>query len=161
MVEIRNPNHKLASQPSLLANTEGFTLIEIGIAIFLLAVSLTILLGLQSSVVSRAIDDRHRLQAMLLARRVLSGIETGDMAADPQEISTPALQFLGESARPEDEATLKDLVVNMKVEPWTIPGYDDLKIRRINLAISWNEDPESRVSIFYFVPEEEESDNNQ
>lgn len=150
MVEIKSHNHRQLSG--------GFTLIEIGIAIFLLAISLTILLGLQSSVVSRSIDDRHRLQAMLLARRVISGIETGDIAADPQEVSTPALQFLGDSARPEDESTLRDLVVNMKVEPWTIPGYDDLKIRRINLSIGWNNDAESQVSIFYFVPEEEDDD---
>ena len=134
----------------------GFTLIEITIALFLLAVSLSILLGLQGSVISRSIDDHNRLQAMLLARRVFSGIENGDTEIQDQDISTPASEYLPQdSIKQEDQEILKNFIINLKIEPWSIPGYDDMKIQRIFLNIAWGNGEDQSVPIYYFVPLEE------
>ncbi|MDZ4787270.1 MAG: prepilin-type N-terminal cleavage/methylation domain-containing protein [bacterium] len=138
-------------------NSDGFTLIEIAIAIFILATGLVIILGLQTATVSRSIDDRLRLQAMLIARRVLTGLETGDVEPKDQETSQPALEYLStEDIRPEDEEMYKKFTVNLNIGPWEIPGYDDLKVKRIFVKIAWGDKPEQSVPVFYFVPDNEE-----
>ena len=56
--------------------SSGFTLVEIMIAIVILASSITVILGLQSAIMKRAIDDKSRLTAMLFARRILASLES-------------------------------------------------------------------------------------
>lgn len=150
-------NHK--SHSPLLVRTSyqesGFTLIEIAIAIFLLATSLTIILSLQSSVIARSLDDRTRIQAMLAARRVLSGIESGDVEVERSDLSKPLLEYLGPQARPEDAESLKNLTLDLKVEPWTVARFEDLEIDKITLSLSWGPAIEQQVTIFFFVPQDE------
>jgi prepilin-type N-terminal cleavage/methylation domain-containing protein len=150
-------NHK--SHEPLMAVTytqeRGFTLIEIAIAIFLLATSLTIILSLQSSVIARSLDDRTRIQAMLAARRVLAGIESGDVEVEKTSITKPLIEYLGPQARAEDTESLKDLTLELKVEPWTVARFEDLEIDKITLSLFWGPAIEQRVTIFFFVPQDE------
>ena len=136
----------------------GFTLIEIAIAIFLLATSLTIILSLQSSVISRSINDRSRVQAMLVARRILAGIETGDTEVKDETVIKPVVEYLGNLARPEDLDSLKGMNLELKTEPWTIPQFEDLKIKKITLTISWGTVFDQNLAIYFFVPEDEDDD---
>lgn len=55
---------------------QGFTLIEITLAILVLAGSFTVILGLLASATQRAVRDKNSQSAMLLARRILAAIET-------------------------------------------------------------------------------------
>jgi len=141
-------------------NDLGFTLIEIAIAIFLLATSLTIILSLQSSVISRSINDRSRVQAMLTARRILAGIETGDTEIKDETVAKPVVEYLGNLARPEDLDSLKDMNLELKSEPWTIAQYEDLKIKKITLTISWGTAFDQNLAIYFFVPEEESEEED-
>jgi len=138
----------------------GFTLIEIMIAIFLLASSLTILLGLQSAVVSRAINDQSRAQGMLVARRILAGIETGDIKVPEGQTSQSARDQLGPLARPEDSETLQNMTVNLLSEVWEVPNFEKFKIRKITLNLVWGPSPEQQTGIYYFLPDNEERDEN-
>jgi type II secretory pathway pseudopilin PulG len=141
-------------------NDLGFTLIEIAIAIFLLATSLTIILSLQSSVISRSINDRSRVQAMLTARRILAGIETGDTEIKDETVVKPVVEYLGNLARQEDLDSLKDMNLELKSEPWTIAQYEDLKIKKITLTISWGTAFDQNLAIYFFVPEEESEEED-
>ena len=136
---------------------EGFTLIEITLAIFLLAVSLVTLLGLQASVIQRSLNDRNRLDAMLIARRVLSSIESGETPATVQDNLLPASLFFDE----EDEKTegtneFSHLKVQLKIEEWPIDAYPEAKIRRLLVRVMWGDEPDAGVSVYYFLPEDEE-----
>ncbi len=147
---------------SRMGTISGFTLIEITISIFLLASALTIILGLQTSSVSRAINDQNRLNAMLLARRVLTGLETGLTAPEVQDISVPALEYLPkDNIQPEEENTLKNFIINLKIEQWEIRGYDDIKVKRIFLNIEWGDDTEQTLAVYYFVPDNEDESIKQ
>lgn len=138
----------------------GFTLIEIMIAIFLLASSLTILLGLQSAVVSRAINDQSRAQAMLVARRILAGIETGEIETPEGESSKSAREQLGALVRPEDSTLLDDITINMLSEPWEVPNFEKFKIRKITLNLVWGPSQEQQTGLYYFIPEDEGQEEN-
>ncbi len=148
---VERESHKIQAP----IHEKGFTLIEIAIAIFLLATSLTIILSLQSSVIARSLDDRTRIQAMLAARRVLSGIESGDIEVEKSDLSKPLLEYLGPQARPEDAESLKNLTLDLKVEPWTVARFEDLEIDKITLSLSWGPAIEQSVTIFFFVPQDE------
>lgn len=147
---------------SARGGANGFTLIEITIAIFLLASALTIILGLHVSSVSRAINDQSSMQAMLLARRILTSIETGQTRPETQDNYSSATEFLvAEDISPEEEEMLSKFMVNLKIEQWEIPGYEDIKVKRIFLKVDWGEQPEQTLSIYFFVPDNEDESIKQ
>jgi prepilin-type N-terminal cleavage/methylation domain-containing protein len=155
----------------------GFTLIEIIIAILLLAGSLVILLGLQSSAMGRAVRDGHKLQAMLLARQILAAVETSKDPLGEENYSGPAIKALEDyvpnfRSLGQDLNSYETFQINLQIHDWELPIEDvklPVKIKRADIAVSWSALPQDSVWVTYFVPEEpleeqdpdEESDDDE
>lgn len=146
------------------AAAAGFTLIEITIAILVLASGLVILLGLQSSSIQRAVRDRDKLQAMLLARQILAAIEISREALPLQDKTAPAHDLLADlmPGLPRDlrlDDNLDKFMTRLRIQNWDLPQINqnslnqDL-VRRIDLTVYWSDSPLDAVNIVYFMPEE-------
>lgn len=151
----------------------GFTLIEITIAILILASSLVTLLGLQSASMQRAVRDRNKQYAMLMVRRMLAEYETGVREADIGQMNGPATEFftdlVDEEARAEDmNATLSTFEVDVTISYWDLTDKalnpaapvgefieDEQSFKRIEVAVHWTDDPRDRVAVQYFMPSDE------
>jgi type II secretory pathway pseudopilin PulG len=140
----------------------GFSLIEVTFAILILAGSLIVLLGLQSSTMERAVRDGDRQQAMLMARQILTAVE---VAKDPiqeeekqgsvdqifQEVASQGLSKGGErldsSGRFQAQLTVRNW-------PLPLPDLADQKlVKKIELIISWGSSSIDSFTVTYFVPE--------
>jgi prepilin-type N-terminal cleavage/methylation domain-containing protein len=89
----------------------GFTLIEIVIAVLILSSALITLLGLQSSILKRALRDEEKQQAMLLARTILSTIEVKNRDIENQD-STSSVDELMDKL----QVNIKDEAVDYKIK---------------------------------------------
>ena len=137
---------------------------EITFAIMVLAGSLVVLLGLQSSVVDRMIRGDERQTAMMYARLILAGLEANDLV-------TPADSIEGSISDVLDGGFVLDQIdnellneaqnyqANLQVEEWS-PNLSSFGINvqaenlmyRVRLEVSWSDSPRDRVEVFYFVP---------
>lgn len=138
----------------------GFTLIEVTIAIFVLAGALVIILGLQSSIVRRAVTDKEEQVALLAARRILAAIETSGDPVPVGETSGTALEVLqsaigSQNIASDEDDTLKNLEATLAVSYRGIPTLNDQAMKQIDLKISWSKGGGDSVSISYFIPNDE------
>ena len=147
----------------------GFTLVEVVIAILVLAGSLVVLLGLQSASVTKALRDRNQLQAMLAARHVFAAVEVFQEFNDRDD-TLPVYQLLqdlgalpdiGDSA--EEEELYSGMEANIQISEWENPealaplGADINLLKRIYLKILWGESPDDQLEIVYFIANENNS----
>lgn len=139
----------------------GFTLIEITVAILVLAGSLVVLLGLQSSSLQRTIRDGNMERAMLGARSIMSALESsdvelevGDREGTVAELVEGFVQLDADDRAAMDSQT--DLQARMQVEFWPLPGIDNEQVlQKITLTVSWSESPLDRVTVVYMLPHDE------
>jgi prepilin-type N-terminal cleavage/methylation domain-containing protein len=134
----------------------GFTLIEIIIAVLILASSLMILLGLQSATVRRAIQDRETQQAMLVAREIMSMIETVKDPALIQDASGTAEEVIksvsGGAALPEDGIDPSgQFNVDLAIEKVPLPIIGDDRMTRLTLTLTWEGGPPQGLTLDYFI----------
>lgn len=141
----------------------GFTLIEITIAVLILAGSLVILLGLQSSATARSVDDRVRQHAMLEARKILTALELapeepalGEIRGPVREVVSQIFQPLStesmeDSARREAWALPYTFEATLRVERWELPRIEDA-MRRITVRVAWGPNPAEAYEVEYFIP---------
>jgi type II secretory pathway pseudopilin PulG len=140
----------------------GFTLIEVTLAILLLSGAMVILLGLQSAVMRRTYIDTQNQRAMMAARQVLSAVEASDLPVDTQETSGSLKEVLSGliEINAEDEKSLQDfedLRVHLSVTFWGIPTVNDQAMKRVELTVSWSENPQDSLDVTYFIPNDEEA----
>jgi prepilin-type N-terminal cleavage/methylation domain-containing protein len=123
----------------------GFTLIEILIALSVMAAASVVLMGMQSAAIGRTIRDRNAQQGMLLARRIMASVES---IADPNNIQNfenesgvGALQKLGIPDPTEDaeKRALEPFQVTLLNEdfPLPLPNIDPSGLKKITLRVSW------------------------
>ncbi len=136
----------------------GFTLIEITVAIVILATSLIILLGLQSSSVQRAVYDRNAQQAMLIAREILSAIDIakdpgllGEAFGSPEEVLRDVLGSASLPADGLDPAGKFDVDLKFEEIELPIPNLGSEHLRKATLAIRWPGSPEQGLVIDYYL----------
>lgn len=142
-----------------MGGQQAFTLIEVTIAILVLASALAVLLGLQSSLLGLSIGDRQRQDATLLARRILSIIEAAPQHS-PGEQSGDGLKMLGEYVSLDDiQASemerLRSFQVQIDTTTMGIPGLAEDALYRIVLSVSWGPAPQDRIEVLYFDPNTE------
>ncbi len=140
----------------------GLTFMEVLVAILILAFSISTVLGLQSSIVRRAIRDRDQRQAMLVARSILAAIEINPGDLQQQETTKRADQLLAslipekqrdEAAVEEDERYMATLRVVEREIP--IPTKKDIQIvflEEVRLTIFWGEDTDEQLDVVYYTP---------
>jgi prepilin-type N-terminal cleavage/methylation domain-containing protein len=141
---------------------QGFTLIEVTLAIVLLSGAMVVLLGLQSSIMRRTYVDSQNQLAMMAARQVLSAIEVSDLPVDTQETSGDLKEILTSliSVNAEDEKSLKifdELSLHLSVSFWGIPTVDEQAMKRVELTVSWSDRPQDALQVVYFFPNDEEA----
>lgn len=140
---------------------KAFTLIEVIFAIVILSSSLVVLLGLQSSVISKSLRDRNQTYAMLIGRNILAALEM-EKEIEEQDTTETAYQLLKDldgidKDDPEEQELYNGMYVNLKVEEWENPPevtekIDLLKplLKRIYMRVFWGETPEDQMEIVYF-----------
>jgi type II secretory pathway pseudopilin PulG len=150
----------------------GFTIIEITVAVLILAGSLVVLLGLQSSATGRSVDDRIRQQAMLETRRILTALElaveepaVGELVGTVNEVLEKIYPpFVASS---DNFATREELPklpytfeARLNVTAWNLPKIENA-LRRVTVTVAWGQRRDEEYSVEYFLPhtaEEEVSD---
>lgn len=135
----------------------GFTLMEITFAIVILAGSLVILLGLQSSVIQRTVNDTQKLKAITIARQILAAIEYQGDELQEQDSAKSAVALLEElipadTVNVNSEEEFRGFTARLIVEPWGIPQIDPDAMRRIQLTIYWGEELNEALPLVFFVP---------
>ncbi len=138
----------------------GFTLIEIIIALFILATSLVVLLGLQSAILNQSISDRNRVEAMLIARRVLAAIESSTEPIENQTLNGTATEIMAKFVEVDSEdQDLKGRADNLSgtlvVEDWAV-NENPTALKRITLSLAWSGNAIDVVTVYYFIPNDQE-----
>lgn len=120
-----------ASQKVCSADERAFTLLEVMIAIAIIAITFTSLLGLQSNGLSLATEAKFNNTAALLAKEKLAGYEAGllDYVNDSGDFGE---QFPGYRWRSE----VRDAVID-NIE---LLSELDKPLQRIDVTVSLNED---------------------
>lgn len=146
------------------SGTRGFTLIEISIAIVVLAIGLVTLLGLQSSAIDRSIRDRNKQQAFLIARMVMAAIESEKDILDPKILTGTAYEVLnGLGSNPPQSEELEgsplELQTELKIEEFIVPipdpntGVIEELMKRVTVTVGW--DASDAVQLVYYVAEDQ------
>lgn len=145
---------------------EGFTFLEVVIALAVLGSALTIILGLQSALVQRTVLERQQREAALFAREILSAIEARESAGEPMDVGvftgTPAdilngvLPVENTELEPPSENPIADYEAQLTVEYWGIPKVNDNAMKRIELMISWGERKPESLQLVLFIPFDED-----
>jgi general secretion pathway protein I len=122
----------------------GFTLLEVMVAMAIIAIALTAVLGSQSQSVSLAGEAKFNTTASLLAQRKISEIEV--QAAE--ELTDDSGDF-GEDF---PGYTWKTVVQNVSFDR---PEQAAERLRQIDVTVTWGEDEkfQYRLRFYRFVPE--------
>lgn len=146
---------------SKCAGTAGFTLLEVIVAIMILASALVIILGMQSAVIDQSVRAQQEQQAMLLARRILARLETGHTSVPDGTSEFTGNEILEkfelESRESEERLErIEGLAVRTVVDYSGVPGVDLKAMRRILLTIAWGPTADDQFEAVFFVANDEE-----
>lgn len=116
--------------------TSGFTLLEVLIAMGVLAIALVALLGLHARNIGMTIRDQNFTRATLLARDLISEVQFQAMVQGIDSVSSSGGAFDG----------FPGFRYEMQVDP---TDFDD--IRRVHLRVIWDERNPNACQVLYFV----------
>jgi len=140
---------------------QGFTFVEVIVALTLLAVAASLLIGLEGAAVRRTMRDTQAQQAMLAARRIMSSIEAmrtkeftlGNVDNQP---AAAVIQQLGGPASddPSETKALDLLGATIQVEDWVLPlpQTESTPLKRILLKVAWGTEVDESISVLYLMP---------
>jgi len=138
----------------------GFTLVEVAVAIAILAVAFTTLITLNTRFLSSYFNDRNITQAALLAQRVLSLMEVEGSPPDVGSKKGDFLELLEKSGdiykKNEIEQLVKNWTYTLEVQAIPVPPDDDA-MRRIDLTVSWGESAAEEFALVYFMKSKSET----
>lgn len=140
---------------------EGFTFMEIVIALAVMASAAAIIIGMQGAALRRTMRDSNAQQALLIARRIMASIEAMNpknfnlSSQDNQPVSS-LFQTLGlppTAVKGEDDP-LKSLMASITVDDLPIPLLQkEALMKRIALRISWGAGFDDALEILYLMPD--------
>ncbi len=139
----------------------GFTLLEITIAVALLAVSLVTLLGLEAQITQQTVTDRGRQKALLVARRVLSAIEASEDPVEPGTREASAGEILRYFLATDDDRSSRrdtslDLPVRLETDYFRVPGIENGKaLKKSRLTVFWGSSDLESLDVVFFIPDTE------
>ena len=151
-----------------MKNCRGFTLMEVTMALLLLAGALVVLLGLQSSTIQRAVRDRNQQQAMLIARSILAAVEVAATDLEPQDITEAPdrlIEKLVGAPPPErlEEGAGRSFEANLRIEEFELPvpnqdpkfGDNPIKLKQIVLTVFWGETSADQLQVVFLAADKE------
>ena len=121
----------------------GFTLLEVMVAMALIAIALTAVLGSQSQSVSLAGEARFYTTASLLAQSKMAEIEVKEL----EDLSTDSGDFGEDFPGYTWQLSVNDVILD---RPENVSDH----LRQIDLTISWGEDEfyQYALRVFRFSP---------
>ena len=137
----------------------GFTLIEVAVAVGLLGIALTTLIGLQTAYADRYLYERNLTRAALYAQYLLTVMEIDPNLPDDGNSDQDLASALSDGGYFEDEAgeavqqerdELSSWKVIRQVEKISIDPIEDA-MRRVDLTIRWSDAALDRFSIVYYI----------
>lgn len=139
---------------------QGFTILEVLVAVVVLAAAILPILGVQSAALDRVMRNEQEQKAVLIARQILAFIEGSEQVLGASRAEKTALELLQELAsgakgveyNPVNKMQLREYNALFVVEPWNIEMLGETTLLRVVLEISWSQDPRDRVQIAYLVP---------
>jgi prepilin-type N-terminal cleavage/methylation domain-containing protein len=139
----------------------GFTLIEILIAVVILALAVTTVSGLQSAALSGTRQSAHRVQALLIVRQIFALYDS--VEPDIAEFSyegTPSQVMQKLSQLDSPPGSLSDVdspyFVNVSLTPWSVENLPPGALWRLLVTVRWSNDPRDSLEVPYFVTQQEE-----
>jgi general secretion pathway protein I len=127
------------------ANTRcaGFTLLEVMVALAIIATALVAVLGMQSQSLSLASETKFTTTAIFLAQHKMAELE----AQGPEELSDDSGHFGEDFPGYHWSLSVSDVT---SVEPENASDY----LRQLDLTVSWGEDGPYQYSLrlYRFVP---------
>jgi prepilin-type N-terminal cleavage/methylation domain-containing protein len=139
----------------------GFTFIEVTVALALLAVASSILIGMQGAAVRRTIRDANAQAAMLVARRIMASIELlkdsefmlSTQSAGPVRDLLQQLNISGIGERPESSA-IDQMTSSVTVDELELllPQEKQEKMKRIVVRLAWGPGADESMQIVYQRP---------
>jgi prepilin-type N-terminal cleavage/methylation domain-containing protein len=144
---------------NLKKNEAGFTLIEIAVAVAILGIALTTLVGLQTRMLDIYFNERNRFDASLYGQYLMVALET---KSTPPSVSTregdlrDALEKAGffDNDGFDEPLTLRGAwQYREEVSSVDLPLISDA-MRRVDLTISWGdlENEDESYSLVHFIP---------
>ena len=142
------------SRKTLNHSQAGFTLVEIAVAIIILGLSLTALIGLNTSHLTSYYSQKKRVEAAMYAKQLMTFYEIERKAPELGEKSGSLFKELEEKGLAEDFEGLEE-----QLEGWTykeeissvdLPELPDA-MRRIDMSVSWGDRDRESFSLIYFV----------
>jgi general secretion pathway protein I len=118
---------KIRNSQSAIRNEAGFTLLEVMVAVAILAMVLVSLLGVNNRSTEDVMLSDHITTATLLAKRVM----TDTLASGQLKETEDQGEF--------DEDEFKDYAWKKTVSPMQIEGTGGVKITEVRVAVLWKE----------------------
>lgn len=126
-----------------LTRSGGFTLLEVMLAVAMIAIALTAVLGSQTQSVSLANESKFSTTAPLLAQGKMAEIEV----TKPEQLISDSGDFGEYFPNYHWELKVSDLI---------LPGAERISnyLKRIDLLVAWGEDEqyEYRLRLYRFFP---------
>ncbi len=127
-------------------DNRGFTLLEVMVAVAILAISLTALFGSQSASVALATETRFNTQAPLLARMKLAELQVaGELFSGEGDFGDTFPNFTWELSTEEAFFDESELLKNL-----------DGKLQHLTLTVRWGEDEYSYQLDSYWKSDDEQ-----
>lgn len=135
----------------------GFTLIEVVFALVVLGGSLVVLLGLQSSLITRSLRDESQERAILMTRELLAPLEAGISSADDVEVSGTFKEVYSKVVKdapslPELSEQDAAMTFTYSIAPWKIEGIDGDVMKKVTVVARWGQSSADQTTTNYFVP---------
>ncbi len=142
-----------------IVSDAGFTIMEIIIAVLVLAIGLTTLIGLQTASVDQTLRDRSREIALLAGRRILAQIEADEdgveLANQEKRLDQLLKEFTGDVGDTISDAELRELQAfnaRLEIVNWGIEQLNPEAMIKVILQISWGASDLDSVELVYFIP---------
>lgn len=164
MIPFMSSTTKFKHHPSChltLHAHNGFTLLEVLIALLILATSMVTILSLQGAIMSRTVQDSRAQRALLASRLILSLIEaqedtlpfTNDQGtvADIIKVIAPEGGNLPTILNLSDYA---DIQAAITTQPWTAGGIAENLLKKFVITLKWGDGPGEFLETTYLGTEE-------
>lgn len=134
---------------------KGFTLVEVILAVLILALGLVTLFGLNTSVMSASLENSRRYQATLFARAIMTALESSSNKVDTISLNDGAysvLQSILQQTPPIDAELMNGYTAELQIQPWKIAGVDYDGLYLAELKVLWGDRQEQSVKTSLILP---------
>ena len=134
----------------------GFTLVEIVVAVVLLGIGLSTLIGMQVNYANAYIEEENRTKATLYAQYIMALIETDldppDTGSDGGDLENHLrdLDYFNEDFEVGEEVPLDGWKYKMDVQSIDILELQDA-LRRIELTVNWGPTEREEYKVIFYM----------